>query len=440
MPALRRRAIAAVLLLTPLLWAQEKPTDGPNARRIEQLLPQLSAENWRERQQAQDALVQLGQDARPRLLQLLQTTDDEELRSRVEAALRQIEANRATGTSYITMHLKDATPQQVFAELSRQASTELRVSPPTLWESRAWPRIDIDLERQPFWLAMREICTKVGVAPQNNGIEREMVIMDRQGGGPSWGTAPVSAHGPFMVMATMVNTYASRDFNQPAVTRRSCNINLLVYAEPKIRVLQGSYGARVDEAVDEHEQSWVMPGQQAEGMQPNMTWVWPLSVSLMPPENAGKKLARLKGSGRFVIQTRSEQAEITNVLDPKTKNVTRVVGGKRFTLKEVRRAGDSYIVTLTLYRAGWNPNEWNYMYPQSIFKLLDGAGKPLPRTSNTGGGGGGEQVDISIHFQRQNWAPSDNDTADPVRLVWEVPIETKEVVVPFEFTDLELPS
>ena len=443
MPTIRARAIAVVLLLTPLLSAQEQSSQpkaaasGPNAERVEQLIAQLSAEAWQERQRAQDALVQLGQDARPRLMQVLQATQEEEVRTRVEAALRQIEANRATGTSYVTIHMKDATPQQVFAELSRQANTELRVSPAGLWESRSWPRISVDIERQPFWLAMKEICGKVGVAPQNNGVEREMVLMDKQQAGRSWGDAPVSAHGPFLVMATAVNMYASRDFNQPAVTRRSCNINLLVYAEPKIRVLQGSYAARVDEAVDEQEQSWTMPGQAAEGMQPNMTWVWPLSISLMPPDSGGKKLARLRGTGRFVIQTRSEIAEVPNILE--AKNVTKVVGGKRFTLKEVRRAGDSYIVTLTLYRSGWNPNEWNYMYPQNIFKLLDGDGKPLVRTSNTGGGGGGEQVDISIHFQRQNWNPNDN-SGEPARLVWEVPTETREVVVPFEFADLEMPS
>ena len=434
------RSIALIALVAPLLSAQEQPpADNPSstiAARVEQLIGQLSAESWQDRQRAQDALVQLGNDARPRLLQVLQQSQEEEVRTRVEAALRQIESQRATGTSYITMRLRDATPQQIFAELSRQANTDLRVAPPGLWEAKAWPRLNIDIERQPFWLAMKEICGKLQVAPQNNGVERDMVIMERNAALRHWGEAPTFVHGPFMVMATAINTFSSRDFNQPAVTRRSCNVQLFVYAEPKIRVLQGSYAARVDEAVDELNQSWLMPGQTGEGMQPNQTWAWPLSITLMPPENAGRRLARLKGSGRFVIQTRSETAEIPAVLE--AKNVSKVIGGKRFTLKEVRKAGDAYVVMLTLYRSGWNPNEWNYMYPQNIFKLLDGNGKPLLRTSNTGGGGGAEQVDISLNFQRQNWNPNDN-SGEPAKLVWEVPTETKELLVPFEFTDLELP-
>ena len=47
-------------------------------------------------------------------------------------------------------------------------------------------------------------------------------------------------------------------------------------------------------------------------------------------------------------------------------------------------------------------------------------------------------MDVDIQFQRQNWNGTEN-AGEPVKLLWEVPVETKEIAVPFEFTDLPLP-
>jgi hypothetical protein len=109
--------------------------------------------------------------------------------------------------------------------------------------------------------------------------------------------------------------------------------------------------------------------------------------------------------------------------------VTKVVAGRRFTLKEVRKQGNQYVAMLTLYRAGWTPNEWNYMmYPQQTFRMVDGRGVPLMRLGNGNSGGGVDQMDIDIQFQRQNWNGTEN-AGEPVKLLWEVPVETKEVSV-----------
>src|SRR6266704_2025841 len=100
-----------------------RPATQPIADpQIEQLVRQLAADDWQTRQKAQDALVQYGLDIRPRLNAALRETKDEEVRTRVEAALRQIEENRATGASLITLHMKGAKPAEVFTEIARQAS------------------------------------------------------------------------------------------------------------------------------------------------------------------------------------------------------------------------------------------------------------------------------------------------------------------------------
>jgi hypothetical protein len=89
---------------------------------------------------------------------------------------------------------------------------------------------------------------------------------------------------------------------------------------------------------------------------------------------------------------------------------------------------------ITLYRAGWTPRMSGIymMYPQQTFRLVDERGMPLMRLGNGNSGGGPDQMDIDIQFQRQNWNGTEN-AGEPVKLLWEVPVETKEVSVPFEF-------
>jgi hypothetical protein len=403
--------------------------------KVEALIKKLSDEAWQTRQKAQDELVQMGTMVQPRLLELLKQTRDEEVRTRVEAALVTLEENRLTGTSYITIHLKKASPKQVFAELARQANSEMRPNPPNLWDAKSWPAVDIDIERQPFWVAMREICGKIGVSPQNNGMDRNMVIMDRNAAGRMWGEAPVVVSGPFLVVATYINRSNYVDLNQPQNIGRQCNVQLMVYAEPKMRVLQGSYNAKIDEAIDDKGNSLVMSRSFVEGMQPASGWVWNMSASLLPNPNTGDKIARLKGSGRFLIQTRSETVEIPDVIN--AREVSRDIGGRRFKLKEVRKNGDAYVAHLTIFRAGWNPNEWNTGVPHNTFRMVDARGVALMRI-NSGNNVGGDQMDITLQFQRQNWNGGEN-AGEPTKLICEVPVETREIVVPFEFKNLPLP-
>jgi hypothetical protein len=406
---------------------------------VEQLVNELGDDRWKVRQKAQDTLVQLGPDVLPRLVTAAQTTQDEEVRSRAEAAISRIEDARATGTSLITLHVRGGSPKDVFAEISRQAGADLRPSPATLWDAKPWPAVDLDFDRKPFWLVMREVCDLFGVSPKSNGNERDVEIVERVSSNNSkpWGTSPTVVNGPFMVSATYINRSHYADLNQPNNVRRNASVQLLVYAEPKLRVLQGTYNARIDEALDEAGNSLVPPGVSHDGLQPNSNWVMNLNCSLTPTEQTGNRIARLKGAGRFLVQTRSETAEVVDVLN--ARNVSRTVGGKRFTLKEVRKNGESsYQATITLYRAGWNLAEWNYMYPYSNFRMVDAAGRSLARVTASGQGGGQDQTDVTIQFQRSSLAGGEA-SGEPVKLVWEVATETREVVVPFEFKDLPLP-
>jgi len=156
-----------------------------------------------------------------------------------------------------------------------------------------------------------------------------------------------------------------------------------------------------------------------------------------PTERPGKKIAKLRGGMRFVVQTRSETLDVPDVM--KAKNVQKTIAGRRILLKEVKKAGDQYEVQTTVYRTGLSPAEWNAMnYPGAAIRLLDKDGKPLS-SRGWGGGGGPDEMSYNWTFARDAWGGGDEKAGEPFRLVWEIPTETRPMDVDFKFQDLPMP-
>lgn len=422
-----------LLLLTCPLFAQT-PSPRP-ADPIDALIADLGGDSWRTRQKAQEELVEMGEVVRPRLLEILRQTHDEEVRTRAQAALRQLDQRRATGASLLSLHLKNASPQQVFAELARQSGVFLRTDPPNLWEARPATGIDLDIDRQPFWAALRQINGKLNFGLI--GSEQELLIADTSRNGllPPLNTARLAISGPFLILGTFVNTNRSVELNQPQNIRRSGSVQFLLLAEPKIRLLQYSSAARLELAQDEKGNSLLVPAVVGEYMQPAHSAALYLNAPLLLPADPGQRIARLKGAVRLAVQSRSQQAEVANVLAQ--PSAWRSVAGRRFLFQQARQLADSYQVQVRLYRGGWNPGEWDARLPASGFKLLDADGIPLTPLRPTWGAGL-DQIELTMQFRRQPWAGGQRP-GEPAKLVWEVPVEMRPISVPFEFTDLPLP-
>src|SRR4051794_29217621 len=71
----------------------------------------------------------------------------------------------ASEPATITLHLANADPQAVVQALARQVSAPIPVVPPDLFEKNALPTVTIDVERQGFWAALREVGRKTGLEP-----------------------------------------------------------------------------------------------------------------------------------------------------------------------------------------------------------------------------------------------------------------------------------
>lgn len=412
------------------------------AEKVDALVAGLSSNRWEARQRAQDELSRLGPEIRGKLSAALAASEDEEVRTRIEAILRKLDENRVSGISLISIHMKDASPKEVFAEISKQAYTDLRPSPADMWERREWPKISVDLENRPFWEAMREVCGKVGVSPQGNvGADREMYLVEGNGVQQMWGqNAPATVSGAFLVVATNINCNHMVDLNNPKAINRTGTVQFAVFAEPKLRVLQGSYAAKIEEAVDDKGHSIAMATPMADQMNPQGGMVWRLWAQLSPRGDS-QRIAKLKGAGRFILQTRSETTEVANITG--AKDVVKLVGGRKFVVRRMDKTGETYVVRLTLHRAGWSQAEWNSMYNLNMtnmvnFRLMDEQGNRFQRVSVLPQGGSAEQIDINVQFQR-GVLGAGIAQGEPAKLAWDMATESREIAVPFEFKDLPLP-
>ena len=170
----------------------------------------------------------------------------------------------------------------------------------------------------------------------------------------------------------------------------------------------------------------------------NVWGTWQFSARLnYPGPQLGKILRKLKGNVGVVLQTKFETIDIPNITS--AKNVQKTAGTTHFTFKGLSKTGELYQLAASAQADQNKPEEWNRV--QTIFsshdlKLLDADGEPWT-VVGTGINGNNNTIEATITFSRDGHPPP--APGEPSRLVMKIPTESRDVMVPFEFTDLPLP-
>ena len=471
--------LPGILLNITLLTAAVCGENPDPAKDPAGYLARLSGDNWKQRQAAEEELVRMGPAGRPLIHKLLSDPNlrDPEVRSRLETALRRIDDNRTAGPSYLTLHVKDAAPGDVATELARQAGAAIPVRPDDLWDQPRLPRITLDLERQPYWGAMRRFAAQASVAV---ALTEDGWALQRAAGGSTLSLeTPAVRHGPFLVLASEVwrsrsvkplaapeqNAFDGKAGDILASERDQFGITLTVLGEPKLRVLRAADTVRLTEALDDRGHSLLpQPGEAgaAATLRGGRTaWVYGVPLRY-PPERPGRRIARLNGTIPFTLQTSAERLELDDVIA--AGRVTRELKGGRITAHVTEAPdGKTFTLMLTIARplsaedgaAAPQPDDAAAPQPggapaerltrwmvyqhsaQRWLRLEDAAGRPLPRTG-FGSRVLGDDVELTLHFTR----PAEggrNQPGPPKKLTWDLPTATEEVEVEFEFKDLPMP-
>lgn len=392
----------------------------------------LASSDWHVRRQTQDKLVRGGEEARPFVLDLINRATNPEARKNAQAALVEIDENRRLGTSYITLHVKDASAADVFAQMSRQCFASLQTFPDNLFQQQTFPHATLDIDKEPFWQAMPEVCAKFGLSyrPCQNGLRIMAGVM--QGEGIS------TIQGPFLIVANQVSFMRTRMFGANA-EQSQFGMNLSVYPEPKLAVVRTAGGINVDKVIDDHGNSLVPTGRDQMRMFGGFGGIgaWNVYAPMdYPHKNPGTRIVRFQGSMGFVVQTDSEKIELRDLQN--VRHSSRVINGLKVTFEDMKKVGDAWQLHIHIDQPNFAGAEWQEFIEgvQNRMQILDAAGNRLDQRGMSTSAGG-NVVDVELNFARGN-RPDGSVTGDPARLVWEVPTQTRTLSVPVEFKDLPL--
>jgi hypothetical protein len=269
---------------------------------------------------------------------------------------------------------------------------------------------------------------------------------------------PITLAGPLLIRADRMSRVGTIELKPPRDVSEEFAISLTVFAEPKLKVLDFSQTIRLDEALDERGNSLV-PTEEPNALAANAdvfgghaeghTSRWEVGATLHHPKGMGTRIARLRGATTLMVETQSAALDVPLA---SARGLTRTLGALRVAVK----SADARQAELTVFRDGRGDAEWFAVRMQlsaGQAQLLDDRGQVVARAQ----GGGGEadespdnqRMDLRLRFAREpeggvespegNKRKAAASLSEPARLVWEIPVEARELVVPFEFRDLPIP-
>ncbi len=187
--------------------------------------------------------------------------------------------------------------------------------------------------------------------------------------------------------------------------------------------------------VDENGNSLIGPATSSPlDFEKENHWTTPLRLKY---SRSSRRIARFEAEARLVVQTESETVEIADILH--ARNVTRSVGPRRFKLNELKQDGEHYTLNLTLYPGELTPGDWrNFSNSAGRILLVDEQGQ----TYNAPGASvliSDQFANLSIPYKAHAPQISKEKIGPPAKMLWQLPTQAREVVVPVRFDDLPMP-
>jgi hypothetical protein len=403
-----------------------QPSTQPDAR-IVQWVADLTSAQFAVREAAQQNLEHQGDWIVPELQRMLQGTLTDEARARIRAAIHNIQERERFGPSSITIHCQDAPLEGVLEDFAHQAGDlDMGVDRPEIRQYLQTHKITLNLDHANFWSALLAIQDACGLHahPDNNG----RLIFDNMPGFSFEQLGDLSKAkeaGPCVVMPE--RTVWSVDYRSGG-NINSFNLQLVAMIEPKLFIVGGYQSNWVREVTDDKGHSLLLPAANSQGFfaGPRQLWmILPVNLHVVP--GMGNKIARLKGELSFTIRVKHETIEVDNILS--AKNVTRSAGGSTVTIRDVTNANGQYQLHLLASGAPGTPPWAIFQNPGSSLNLVDEKGQPF------------QQISMSQNNNEYTMTFIANapDMGPPTKLRWDVTTETRQMTVPFELNDIELP-
>ncbi|HEY1923557.1 MAG TPA: hypothetical protein VGG44_12465 [Tepidisphaeraceae bacterium] len=410
-----------------------RPTSRPSAM-ILALVHDLTSDQFSTRQIAQNKLEQMGEEATPQLQEMLKDPSiSDEASARIRTALLRIQEGRQFGPSIITIHCHDAPLAGVLEDFASQAGAGLGVDRPEIREFVGSRKISLDLDHVDFWTALRAVEDASHLHARPNNGNGPMILDQPVGWFEPW-NGRSRAFGPCLVGPQAVNW--SIQFGPGGNITSNLSIQLAAMVEPKLRVVGSFNGNWLRQCVDDKGHQLAPVGLPMNFGGPVGQWYTPLVTNLQVVPGMGNKIAKLTGEMDFTIQTKSDLVAIDDLTA--ALNISRTAGENTITIQKFTSANGQYQLQLSATGPAAQ-GRWDIIQNLiSTLRILDEKDRPLQLTGTNSSSSPNGQMSIILSYindQQMNGQPS----GVPKKLRWEITTETRQIKVPFELDDIELP-
>ncbi|MFO7904590.1 MAG: hypothetical protein R6U98_18145 [Pirellulaceae bacterium] len=324
--------LPALLISCCWLAPAGMPDTPDRAREVGQLVRQLDDDQWARRQQAEDALLEMGPDILDQLPpdSARLSPEAERRLARVREQLQVKHARRATQASRVTLQ-GTMTLDEALGAL--QESTGNRITGYSRFSDR---KINVQAQQIPFWEALDQVLDQANLSLHPYGAgEAGIRLVQRDGEGPDHVVA-VDYTGMFRVQPTYVS--ATRDLLNPSI--QGLRVRLSIAWEPRTTPISISLPLSTITARDDRGNAIQVDGSTGQ-LNPSVeTKVSSVDIELPLelPSRQAHEIESLQGCFETMIPGRVETFEF-NELDkgePQRKRWAEVT----VTLEEVRTNGN----------------------------------------------------------------------------------------------------
>ena len=430
---LRSAALFATLTLPlPGTTAQCESLPSADPEKVAREVSKLSAEQWRDRRDAVEWLIDAGPSAELQLRRLIDRTTNPEARMRAQRALARIGRIRRIEPALITLVLDHVDAGIAFQRVADVEGAELKADLPDLL-SDCHVKVTARFEGQTYWQVMLDLCRQTSLELRNVGGG---IVVSHKASAEAAGDA-IGSSGAFLTCARL-----TRWSGDPQDLGRSVRIE--VHAEPRAELLRADWHVALTEAIDQRGQSLRPLAESGMSMGGSVKladgYSW--AVPLRPAASADARLRHLRGSVDVTLAEQMVSGQAPDHAGDHTLGgpmpIHLACGAVSASVLRVVRDGTSWTMEM---QVDADPAEvdWEAVM-QSMgeggVRAFDAGGRELAlRSFSRAGGGPSNQVQFRWQGPLDPKLPL---PGDPFKLTWRLPGKTVRATVPFDLEDVGL--
>lgn len=351
------------------------------------------------------------------------------------------------GPTLVTLPAGEITGAEAVDALAAQTPLEVQIQARSRWEKEK-QSFGADAKAQPFWLAALNIADKFGGSVREyNGTGVTFSTRNEGKRGLLFQSGP----GLFHLQRASYNRLVTLD-ETDSDTNESLLLTGTLYIEPKLQWQNNGLFMQLLEAIDDKNQSLLLTDNRRLSSKGN---THDLYFNLKPPAARGGKLKRLRGNVHGVVAFQSTTWEVKDVLQ--ASHVEKILQAgentTRLELQNVKAENDNYLVTIVISQSGDQNQQRARLSNGQLVRLntdpsdnrprlLDAQNRELRVRSTRVQQNGDEKTRIttlSVTFAPNRSNDAADQTGAPAKLVMRFDSDWRELIVPFEYENVDLP-